>query len=278
MQDPAGTSTMSQSTAFKKPPVDEVVVSTYFNPPLSDLRSEHIGLFWGRIKERFPVVRQQPPVMSQPSPAEMVPSINVDEPFPMPRYWIVSADETELIQIQKNAFMFNWRRRDDGYPRFHKHIKPEFDGYYGLFSEFVRTEIHRTEPLIDLCELTYINVLEPCEYWTGPQDTRKVIPGFSILAPDLAPSESAGFVCNYGYRVTNDLHLNIGICTGVRIRQPDVAVLMFEFKAGGRLGQVAKSGVDAWFERAHDAIFRCFLSLTSRDIQNRYWEPTETMQ
>ncbi len=169
---------MSQSIAFKHPPVDEVVVSTYFNPPLSDLRSEHIGLFWGKIREDFPVVSQQPPVMSQQSPVEVVQSINADEPFPMPRYWIVSEDETELIQIQKSAFMFNWRRRDDEYPRFHRSIKPAFDGYYGLFSEFIRTEINMTEPLIDLCELTYINVLEPCEYWTGPQDTKKVLPAF----------------------------------------------------------------------------------------------------
>ena len=269
---------MSRSIAFKKPPVDEVVVSTYFNPPLSDLRSEHIGLFWGKIKRDFPVVSQQPPVMIQQSPVEMVQSINADEPFPMPRYWIVSEDETELIQIQKNAFMFNWRRRNDEYPRFHRSIKPAFDGYYGLFSEFVRTEINMTEPLIDLCELTYINVLERCEYWTGPQDTEKVIPAFSILAPGVDPSEPSGFVCNYGYRVSDDLYLNIGLRNGVRIGQTEVAVLVFEIKASGRLGQVAKSGVDAWFERAHDTIFRCFLSITSKDIQNRYWEPTETMQ
>ena len=268
---------MSQSIAFKNPPVDEVVVSTYFSPPLSGLRNEHIGLFWGKIKGDFPVVSQQPPVVGQQSPAEMVQSIDADEPFPMPRYWIISKNETELIQIQKNAFMFNWRRRGGEYPRFHRRIKPAFDEYYGRFSEFVRTEIDMTEPLIDLCELTYINVVERCEYWNGPQDTGKVVPAFSILAPGIASSEPSGFVCNYGYGA-GDLRLNVGIRNGARVEQSDMAILVLEIKASSRLGQVAKSGVDAWFERAHDVIFRCFMSITSKDIQDRYWEPTETMQ
>ena len=268
---------MPQSMSFKNPPVDEVVVSTYFSPPLSGLRSEHIGLFWGKMKGDFPVVSQQPPVMDQQSPAEMVQGIDADEPFPMPRYWIISRDETELIQIQKNAFMFNWRRTGGQYPRFHRRIKPAFDEYYGRFSEFVRTEIDTTEPLIDLCELTYINVVERCEYWRGAQDTGKVVPAFSIPAPGSDSSEPSGFACNYGYDV-DGLHLNVGIRSGVRIEQAAVAVLVLEIKAGGRLGQVAKSGVDAWFERAHATIFKCFVNITSRDIQNRYWEPTGTMQ
>ena len=265
------TAVKSQSIAFENPPVNEVVVSTYFNPPLSDLRSEHIGLFWGKIKGDFPVVRQQRPV-------GIGPDVNADGPFPMPRYWLIADDEINLIQIQKNAFMFNWRRRDDAYPRFHKDIKPTFDKYYGLFSEFIRTEINITNPTVDLCELVYINTLECCEYWTGPQDTTKVIPSFSILTPDIDASESLGFICNYGYQATTDLQLNIGIRSGVRSQQQNAPVLIFEIKASGRLAQVAKPGTDEWFERAHDAIIRCFLSITSRDIQNRLWKPVEESQ
>ena len=52
----------SQIITFENPPVNEVVISTYFNPPLSDFRNEHIGLFWERIRGEFPIVRQQLPV------------------------------------------------------------------------------------------------------------------------------------------------------------------------------------------------------------------------
>ncbi len=255
----------SQIIAFENPPVDEVVVSTYFSPPL-DLGSEHIGLFWGKIRDEFPVVRQQPPV-------EIGQVVTANDRFQMPRYWFVAGNDINLIQIQKNAFMFNWRRREKEYPGFHRNIKPTFDKYYGLFSEFIRTEIRIAEPAVDLCELTYVNSLEPCEFWTGPQDTASVIPSFSILTPDIDFSGSLGFNCNYAYKIAADLQISIGIRVGPKVQQPEVPVLMFQIKASGRVGKIAKPGTDEWFERAHDAISRCFVSMTSPDIQNRFWKP-----
>lgn len=259
------------SIVFKYPPINEVVISTYFNPTLSDLRNEHVGLFWGKIKKEFPVVRQQLPIEKATSSA-IVLDVTANEPFPMPRYWFVADDEINLIQVQKNAFMFNWRRRDNEYPRYHK-IKPKFDKYYDRFSEFIRSEIKLPDPSIDLCELTYVNILERCDYWTGPQDTKNVIPLFPV--PKINDNEFSGFNCNYAYKVLNDLHLNISIRSGIRTQQKDVPVLLFEIRANGLLGRVAKSAADEWFENAHDAIIGCFLDLTSEDIRNQFWKPLE---
>ena len=255
----------SQSIAFRNPPINEVVVSTYFNPPLSDLRSEHIGLFWKEIKQDFPVVSQQPPVGNRLD-------VGSGEPFPMPRYWFIADNEINLIQVQKNAFMFNWRRRGKEYPKYYNDIKPNFDKYYGMFSEFIRTQIEIGEPNIDLCELTYINTLQLCDYWEGPQDTGKIIPSFTIIKTGINDFNAIGFNCNYIYIKSDDLQINIGIRNGFT-QQDNIPVLMFEIKASGRLGQVAKSGADEWFERAHDAIIECFLGITDQDIQNRLWQP-----
>ena len=254
----------SQSIEFRYPPVSEVVVSTYFNPPLLDLRSEHIGLFWREIKEEFPVVRQQFPV-GGPQPT-------ADEPFPLPRYWFIADDEINLVQIQRNAFMFNWRRRDDAYPRFHADIKPNFDKYYGRFSEFIRTETSIEVPTVDRCELTYINVVERCDYWAGLQDAPKIIPSFSIPELAGAVATASEFDCRYAYQMLPDMQLNIGVRSGLRDQQSDSPVLMFEIRARGRLGQVTKSRADEWFERAHDRVVSCFLSLTNQEIQSRYWK------
>lgn len=262
----------SQIVAFENPPVNEVVVSTYFNPPLSNFRNEHVGLFWERIKGEFPIVRQQLPV-------GVGLEIAAEEPSPMPRYWFIAENDINLIQIQKNAFMFNWRRRDEEYPRFHRHIKPTFDKYYGLFSEFIRTEFTTVEELaIDLCELTYINALEPCEFWKGPQDTKSVIPSFSIVQPGIDVSDSPGFNCNYAYEVAVDLQLNIGIRAATMTQQPEVPVLIFEIKASGRLGKVEKPTTDEWFERAHDTIINSFSGMTNPDVQINLWRRSEKTQ
>lgn len=251
--------------AFKNPPIDEVVVSSYFNPPLVNFRSEHVGLFWEKIKNDFPTVKQQVPV-------SIGQDIIAEECFPMPRYWFIAGDEISLIQIQKNAFMFNWRRRTGNeYPRYYENIKPAFDKYYGLFSEFVRTEVGTEELTIDLCELIYINTLEHCDFWVGPQDTGKVIPSFSILDPGIDASDSPSFNCNYFYRVSADLQLNINLRSGVKVQQQNAPVLAFEIKASGRLGGITKPLSDEWFQRAHDSINECFKHMTSPDIQKNYW-------
>lgn len=252
-------------TVFEQPPINEVIVSTYFSPPLSGLRNEHIGLFWSEILDEFNEVDQRPPIQLESNFIQ-------DETFPMPRYWFISDDETNLIQIQRSAFIFNWRRRDKKYPHFHSAIKPNFDKYYGYFSEFLRNQNISTNPTVDACELSYINAINDCEYWSTPQDTTKVIPSFSIIEPGIEVSGTPGFNSDFVFDVTEDIQLNIGIRAGV---QSDVPTLILEVRARGTLGQVAKPRADEWFDRAHDTIEKCFLSMTASDIQTRFWKPVE---
>jgi hypothetical protein len=49
------------------------------------------------------------------------------EQFPTPRFWFEAADGITLIQLQKNAFIFNWRKRDNDYPHFEA-VKAAFAG------------------------------------------------------------------------------------------------------------------------------------------------------
>ena len=263
------------SISFKNPPIDEVIVSTYFDQPLSGFRSEHIGLFWSKIKDNFPVVRQNPMVGTGIDLSNIGTLDDNSETLPMPRYWFIAGDEIDLIQIQKNALMFNWRRRDKPYPHFHDVIKPAFDRYYGLFGKFIQDEVQIEEPAIDLCELTYINVLQGCDYWGGPQDTMNVFPSFSILTPDIATFKLQNINCNYGYEVETNLHLNINVRNGRMTKQKDIPVLAFEIKAHGRLGHATKPVADEWFERAHSSILECFARVISGNIQKEHWGVTE---
>ena len=259
----------SPTATFENPPVNEVVVAAYFDPPLFGLRSEHIGLLWGKFKEDFPVVNQKMPdfVISAP-----------DEPCSMPRYWFVAEDESSLVQIQKNAFIFNWRRREDKYPGFRQHIKPGFDKHYDHFSEFIRGELHIKDPAVGFCQLAYINVLERSEYWSGPEDTAKVIPAFSVMKSNIDIS-SPEFNCSHVYKVSADLQLRISIRTGFKAQQPSVPVLAFDIAAESHFAEpIEKPKADKWFERAHDAIISYFWEMTSRDIQKHLWKPMEVKQ
>ena len=193
----------------------------------------------------------------------------------MPRYWFISDDETSLLQVQKNAFMLNWRKRGTDYPRFSAGLKPDFDEYFSKFSRFVSTYTGTSELKIDLCQLTYINVIERCEFWSGPRDTHRVIPSFTTPDPGVAFENQTAFNCTYIFDVSSDLWLVVAVRNVVLSQESDEPnpLLIFEIRAEGHLGQASKAETDRWFDRAHVAINECFLGITDPKIQRQYWKP-----
>ncbi len=252
---------------FDRPPISEVVVSMFFNPPLDGFRSEHVGRFWDKIKEDFPEVQQQVPFAKGFDTA-----ISPGELFPMPRYWFIAADDATVIQIQRNAFMFNWRRRGDNpYPGFKDNIEPTFRKLYAVFQSFLTTELHLNEPTIDECELTYSDIIEARDYWTGPEDTSNIIPSFSDLSHGVNEARRSGFNCTQFYDVEDDIQLSIGIITAVDKNEPERHALRLEFKAAHQFGGVPKSDTDGWWQRAHDLIAKSFIGVTSEEVQYKQW-------
>ena len=252
---------------FDRPPINEVVVSMFFDPPLEGFRSEHVGRFWEKIREEFPSVQQQIPFARGFGPA-----IGPDEVIPMPRYWFISADDANVIQIQKEAFIYNWRRRGDNlYPGFMSSIEPSFRRLYKVFESFLTADLTLPEPTIIACELTYVDIIEAGEYWTGLEDTSKVIPSFFSLAIDSENAKRSGFNYAQGYDVEDGTHLSIGIISAVGQSDPERRALRLEFKAEGQFNGVQKHETDGWWKRAHDEIARCFVGVTSVDVQYELW-------
>ncbi len=260
---------------FQDPPINELIITTYFNPPISNLRNEHIGIFWSRISNDFPESSQQIPIVG----AEQIMDVK-NEISPMPRYWFISKDKINLLQVQKNAFMLNWRRHEAGYPRFNVSLKPAFDKYFSMFSEFIRNHTDTSELTIDLCQLTYINVIKRCEFWSGPEDTQHVIPSFSV--PDFGDTSQnpPAFNCSYILDASHDLQLvikvrNIVVSPKSGESEP---ILIVEIQANGRLGRASKLETDPWFDRAHEVINKCFVDMTNPEIQRQHWKLMEENQ
>ena len=258
---------------FENPPVDEVVVAVHFSPPLSDLRSEHIGLFWQRIRSDFPVIEQRLPT---PAGDALGPILTSIEPFPMPRFWFIAEDNARVIQVDKSTFVFNWQRGSEDYPGFNDCIKPTFDKYYEIFRDFVRDEFGIVAPDVRSYELAYTNIIEKSPPWCRLHDTAQVLPQFTIPYCGIDDSECVGFDCNYGYFVAVDLQINVAIRNVVAVQQPESTALMLEIKAVGSPQNTTKPGMDIWFKRAHDAVVQCFLSITDAGTQADYWGRKET--
>src|SRR5262245_1488353 len=143
------------SVKFENPPISELVIGVYFEQEIASLRSEHVGLFWGQVRQGFPNIQQQLPV------GVPIPQLSPQPTFSaswMPRFWLEASDGSTLMQIQKNAFLFNWRKKETDYPHFDA-VKAAFDKNKKRFFKFLFEELSEAEPKAKLAELNYINAI-----------------------------------------------------------------------------------------------------------------------
>jgi uncharacterized protein (TIGR04255 family) len=90
-----------------------------------------------------------------------VPQISVqllDGP-PMPRFLLISEDDTELVQVQHDLFALNWRRVEGaGYPEYDQ-LRADFvrqlDAFQGLLMEKDKGKLRP-----NWCEVTYVNHID----------------------------------------------------------------------------------------------------------------------
>ena len=258
---------------YVNPPVNELIIGLYFGQPIAPLRSEHVGLFWSRVRKEFPTIKQQPELaLPLAGPLFSLQLEFAEGLYPTPRFWLEFADNSYLIQIQKNAFLLNWRRGKSTYPHFDT-VKSKFDDYYNVFCAFLNDEFGAAVPAIQISELQYSNVVESGEFWRDANDTQNVIPSMVLPAPGISVEGAPDFNYLTTFKHASDLTLHFGARTGRVAVDPSKSVLMFDFRAIGALGAAGKPEADMWFDRAHQVIGRCFTSLTSPDIQARYWQP-----
>ena len=103
---------------FARPPVDEVVLSVLIRP-LDKLLAPHLGEIWKEFKQDgfveieehasvIPAVEKFPNVTQKPEWR-----INVRD---LPRIWFIHEDDSQIIQVQRDRFTFNWRITESNQP------------------------------------------------------------------------------------------------------------------------------------------------------------------
>lgn len=253
---------------FDEPPINELVIGMYFSPPLTRLHAEHIGFFWSKVHNQFPKSQNAAPI----GMADIM-GMGMEDVFPLPRFWFISEDESMLIQIQKNAFLLNWRKRQGQYPHY-ENVKGEFDKYYREFEKFIKTFVGIEDIYIDRCELSYINQIPEGDLYRGVDDIKKILP--SITFPDAGYERPFGVNIKTSYKATDNITLTTTIQNriGKDEEKKERHSLHFELRASEKLADTKKSEADRFFEEAHEAIGKCFLKMISKEARN-VWKVKE---
>ena len=255
--------TEHQTITFENPPIDEVVCGVLFDS-IKGLQAGHLGLLWQKFGSDFPVMEDQN--LLGPLPTDEM--TRRDTP-PLPRVWMVHKDENELIQVQFNRFLHNWRKRrpSDKYPNY-KTVIENFEKYFSCFQDFLAGEsLGAIVP--NRYELTYIDLILENEGWETLNNLGRVFTDFiSLKGQNALSTDIREINWQMVFGMPNDLgQLQLLIRNARRI--PDNRHLIrIEFTAFSN--QPYKPMRD-WFDSAHDVIFDLFTNIISNEIQEKFW-------
>ena len=253
---------------YKRPPVTEVAVSIQF-APLEELTAAHVGLYWARIKDAFPNVTEQAPiahVVERPE-EENYPKIEafLTQKPDLPRIWFTDNTETALIQVQRDRFVYNWRRvRDsDTYIRFPA-VKSQFLLRWREFLGFLKDQ-NAPSPEVDQCELTYVNRIEQGELWKSPAEWGNLFPSLTWKPKSNFLPEPENLRLHMLFSIPDlggRMHVDI---LPAMLPGSKAPVIHFSLTVRGLPSELTDEAVDSWYETARAWIVTGFADLVSKE-------------
>lgn len=262
--------TLQRKLDFARPPVEEVVLSVLFSP-LDRLLAPHLGEIWQEFKrDGFVHIIEQPPVVHAvetfPVPSQEA-QLRIGDVPPLARIWFIHETDTEIIQVQRDRFTFNWRKTEQHpvYPGFTA-ICEKFEDFYSRFRQIVKNmQIGEVAPL--QYELTYINQLRHGDGWDTPDDMGNIYNMF-VDSPWVG-AESMDFRASFPVA---DLHGRLHFGIGNRIKLPEeLQTLQTDFTVRG-FPENAEDTMITWLKSARNHIREKFASVFIDDVQTRIWE------
>jgi uncharacterized protein (TIGR04255 family) len=266
---------------YERPPLNELVLSIQFGDlPFANY---HAGIVWQRFANSYPRVEEQtsldpifetfgPFQAGSPRPAfQLVPASHPS------RYWFVSSDGNELLQVQCNRLIHNWRHQKPGdrYPHYEP-LRAKFDTEIAVAQEAFR-ELGLGEIKCNQCEVGYINLIM-FDDDTDPNSRLSEV--FTIVTEEYSDAylrmmkmERGRFEFSYvipgesGKEPIGRLHLGIQPV----VRSPDNRpAIRFGVTARGKPTDETVESALSWLDIGREAGVRAFTSATTKEM-HRVW-------
>lgn len=264
---------------FESPPIAEVVLGVQFEK-LQQLSSVFQGLFWSRVRDRYPNAQDVPPLAPVIEVAEETGPQPIEftiGDFVAPRVFMTDASGRQLIQLQGDRFHHNWRRTQepDAYPHY-ADIRSSFLDGWKEFGTFCQAEA-LGRPAVRQYELTYINHIVEGNGWSDAEGMTALFPWFAptnanVEGVDMALRDSS-FVFRSAVRECQG-RLHVAARMGQRV-QDKKKVVVFELTVRGApkvLGD--DTDMAAWSDQARAVIVKTFAHLTG-DSARKTWGQTK---
>ena len=185
--------------SFSRPPLVEVALGVEFSP-VSGFGAVALVKLADRLHGRYPIVQEYSPLPPNP-PIGLDDQIGgglvVSMGAPSIRLWLLSQEQDQLLQVQRDRLILNWRAGtiNNSYPRYHDALRPAFAREYRGLLSFLMDAGRPTLSLVGV-EVTYVNVLSRFRrriprHWRNSPFTATVRRSFRRPAND-APATTMG--------------------------------------------------------------------------------------
>jgi uncharacterized protein (TIGR04255 family) len=259
---------------FDEPPVVEVAISLQFRA-FESLKAPHLGLLWRVFREqgysRIEEHGELEPAFEE-FEGSSVPAVGIriqtfDDAPPPPRVWFLNEARDELIQVQRDRIVVNWRAdaRSEPYPRY-PHILTRFRSALTSFIEFAASE-QLGDVLPEQCEVTYVNHMCSGTGWERHGDLDQVVTTWQNRYSDeyLGAPEDVGFQVRYRMkdesgRALGRLHVVLQSAKRSADGRP---IFLMNMIARGKPTPASLEGVFQLFDLEHEWIVRGFTSITT---------------
>jgi uncharacterized protein (TIGR04255 family) len=259
---------------YESPPLTEVVCGILFEP-LEKFIGPYLGLLWEEYREEFPTTQEAPPITPT---IELFERVTPPEPITndllqfLPRTWFIHKDDTRVIQVQRDRFLYNWRKvkPEDQYPRYHE-VMRGFQHRYDQFLEFLNE--HQIGAVKSLqYELTYVNHIPAGTGWNTTADIGKVFPDITWRTEEarfLPLPEAVNWRTSFTLpNMEGRLHVSLRSGEQAGTHQP---VLLLDLTARGIPSTDSQEAMKGWFDQAREWIVRGFSDITGTDVQRHLW-------
>lgn len=249
---------------YENPPVVETAFRFTF-PPIKGWNVFHLGLFWARVRNRYEFAEAHLPtgrVEVEDLDFKLGPEIRL-EAIPL-RSFLFDSARNQLLQVQPNAFIKNWRAVGAEQKYFHySDLRPMFQVDWAEYREFLREE-KLPQPNVFQCDVTYINHFIKGREWKTLDD---IAPLFQRLRIDLKDALVTSF--SLGATI-GDSQMRMEAAPAIR---PTDGTPIFQLTLNVSGKPVSTSEKDVWakLDDCHKILVETFADVTADDLQARVW-------
>lgn len=263
---------------FERPPLNELVLSIQY--PAAKLRNIDIGVLWHEFREQYPTVEEQQPLppafetFGLPSPPQD--RVTLITGAEVMRYWFITASGNELLQVQPDRLIHNWRKQkeEDEYPRYEP-IRERFEREVGMVQAFLtKNKLGEIKP--NQCEVSYYNHITLVDSSDPSDQLDKVFTIWSEAYSDdyLKRIERGQFSMSYLIPAPQGKSDPFGrLHVAVQSAMHNVTrkrFLRLSLIARGKPASESVESALSWLDEGRNAIVRAFASLTRAEMHKQW--------